>query len=231
MNFQVPNPSSSVTYNWDFGTGAAPATAMGPGPHSVTYTTSGNKNIDLSAGNTGGQTSVSSSLQVIPGTDANFSYAQGASYLEYNFTSLATGSGTITHNWDFGDGNSSNAANPTHTYSATGTYTVVQNVDSDCGSDQTSVDLVVTNIGLQEMLLSAWSIYPNPADASLTIEFQHNEADRLRLVDMSGRLLKEVQLPRTIRKVELSLEELSSGVYMLQLVSPRGLSVKRFQKK
>ncbi len=89
---------------------------------------------------------------------------------------------------------------------------------------------MVTNIGLQEMLQSAWSIYPNPADASLTIEFQHNEADRLRLVDMSGRLLKEVQLPRTIRKVELSLEELSSGVYMLQLVSPRGLSVKRFQK-
>jgi len=47
---------------------------------------------------------------------------------------------------------------------------------------------------------------------------------------MSGRLLKEVQLPRTTRKVELPLEELSSGVYMLQLVSPRGLSVKRFQK-
>ena len=172
----------------------------------------------------------SAALQVIPGTDANFSYVQGASYLEYNFTSLATGSGTLTYNWDFGDGNSSNAANPTHIYSATGTYTVVQNVDSDCGSDQTSVDLAVTNIGLQEMLQSAWSIYPNPADASLTIEFQHNEADRLRLVDMGGRLLKEVQLPKTIRKVELSLEELSSGVYMLQLVSPRGLSVKRFQK-
>ena len=230
MNFQVPNPSSSVTYNWDFGAGAAPATAFGPGPHSVTYGTSGNKNIDLSAGNTGGQTTVSSNLQVIPGTDANFSYAQGASYLEYNFTSLAAGSGTLTYNWDFGDGNSSSAANPTHTYSATGTYTVVQNVDSDCGSDQTSVDLVVTNIGLQEILQRAWSIYPNPADASLTIEIQHKEADRLRLVDMSGRLLKEVQLPKTMRKMELSLEELSSGVYMLQLISPRGLSVKRFQK-
>ncbi len=37
-----------TTYAWDFGAGASPATANTPGPHSVTYSTSGLKSITLS---------------------------------------------------------------------------------------------------------------------------------------------------------------------------------------
>lgn len=35
------------TYAWDFGSGASPATAVGKGPHIVTYSTAGTKNVKL----------------------------------------------------------------------------------------------------------------------------------------------------------------------------------------
>ena len=38
---------SFSSWNWSFGTGAQPASATGQGPHSVTYSTSGNKTISL----------------------------------------------------------------------------------------------------------------------------------------------------------------------------------------
>lgn len=41
-------------YEWNFGDGAQPATAMGSGPHSVIYTTEGNKAVSLTVSNTYG---------------------------------------------------------------------------------------------------------------------------------------------------------------------------------
>ena len=56
--------------------------------------------------------------------------------LTHDFTdaSTTTGSGT-TYMWDFGDGNTSTAQNPTHTYAAAGTYTVCLVVNDSCSAD------------------------------------------------------------------------------------------------
>ena len=40
--------SGSSTYAWDFGTDASPATAAGPGPHEVSYSSPGIKSVELS---------------------------------------------------------------------------------------------------------------------------------------------------------------------------------------
>jgi PKD repeat protein len=50
------------------------------------------------------------------------------------FTNESTGS-DLTFLWDFGDGNSSTAANPTHTYSAAASYTVTLTATNNLGSD------------------------------------------------------------------------------------------------
>lgn len=44
-------------------------------------------------------------------------------------------SNATSYAWDFGDGNTSTAATPVHTYIANGTYTVSLQVTSSCGSD------------------------------------------------------------------------------------------------
>jgi gliding motility-associated-like protein len=55
---------------------------------------------------------------------------------EITFTDLSTPAGTvISWAWDFGDGNSSNVQNPSHTYSAAGTYTVILTANDGTTSD------------------------------------------------------------------------------------------------
>lgn len=52
------------------------------------------------------------------------------------FTDLSTPSGTIiSWDWDFGDGNASTLQNPTHTYSAPGTYTVILTANDGSNAD------------------------------------------------------------------------------------------------
>ncbi|MFC5743212.1 alkaline phosphatase family protein [Dyella tabacisoli] len=68
---------------------------------------------------------------------ANFSVVVNG--LVANFADSSTdGSGTIgAHSWTFGDGGTSTAVNPSHTYAAAGTYSVTETV-SDSSSGKTS---------------------------------------------------------------------------------------------
>ena len=53
------NSSAGITsYSWNFGSGATPATATTAGPHTVSYSTSGNKSISLSVTSPGGSNSI-----------------------------------------------------------------------------------------------------------------------------------------------------------------------------
>ena len=57
--------------------------------------------------------------------------------------------GTIdTYNWSFGDGNSSASANPTHSYSADGTYTVSLTVTDNGGASDTAQTQVTVDDGI-----------------------------------------------------------------------------------
>ena len=70
--------------------------------------------------------------------------------LQVAFTDQSTDSdGTITsRTWNFGDGNTSNAQNPSHTYASAGTYTVTLTVtDNDGATDSTSQSVTVTSGG------------------------------------------------------------------------------------
>ena len=58
----------------------------------------------------------------------------GVSPLRVVFTNTSVGDFTQVH-WDFGDGTSSNSANPTHQYTSAGVYTVSLTVQGPGGSD------------------------------------------------------------------------------------------------
>lgn len=61
------------------------------------------------------------------------------------FTDLST-NGVSTWLWDFGDGNTSNVQNPSHNYTADGTYTVTLTVTNINGSDATTkTNYIVVN--------------------------------------------------------------------------------------
>ena len=80
----------------------------------------------------------------IPSIVAGFSASpkSGPPPLSVNFTEQATGDIT-SWNWDFGDGSTSTAQNPSHTYTDFGTYTVSLTVTGPQGSDtRTKTDYI-----------------------------------------------------------------------------------------
>lgn len=82
----------------------------------------------------------------LPTANANGPYAAEVN-IAINFSSAGSNDtdGTITsYLWDFGDGNTSSAANPSHAYSSTGTYNVsltVTDNDGGIGVDNTTATI------------------------------------------------------------------------------------------
>lgn len=61
----------------------------------------------------------------------------------FTFTGTASSSGIDSIRWNFGDGTTSSATNPIHTFSAVGTYHTCVWVYSACGSDRFCKDFVI----------------------------------------------------------------------------------------
>jgi|GEM_PF-2605127 len=75
---------------------------------------------------------------------ANFNVSTSNLTADFSNTSTDSDGSIVSYSWDFGDGNSSNSANPSHSYNAAGTYTVNLTVtDDDGASDSTSQPITV----------------------------------------------------------------------------------------
>ncbi|MEM9022144.1 MAG: PKD domain-containing protein [Bacteroidota bacterium] len=76
-----------------------------------------------------------------------FAYADSIAPLSYFFSNGSFGSQPLSYSWSFGDGNTSTALNPTHSYSVPGTYNVCLSImDSTGCSDSTCQVINVTAI-------------------------------------------------------------------------------------
>src|SRR5206468_3144743 len=131
--------SGAASYVWNFGDGST-STDANP---THTYAGIGTYTVKLVAMTSPGCTdSVSHDVKVntkptpaFSGTDACLGFAN-------SFTN--TSSGAASYMWNFGDGSTSTATNPTHTYGGTGTYTVklIAMTSSGC-TDSVSHDVKV----------------------------------------------------------------------------------------
>jgi len=75
---------------------------------------------------------------------AAFSYSPGAPALNQTVTFTDTSTNTpATWSWNFGDGSSSSVQNPSHAYTAAGTFTVTLRVTNAAGSNSTTRSLTV----------------------------------------------------------------------------------------
>ncbi|MCU0404888.1 MAG: PKD domain-containing protein, partial [Chitinophagaceae bacterium] len=127
-------------WKWDFGDGRT-STLQNP---SLLYLVAGSYTVKLTIykGATDSATIEKTAyINIYQEPVVNFSATNtdGCIPLKVQFNDLSTpGSGTIaSHNWDFGDGNSSTSANPSHTYTVTGRYNVNLTVRNSFGCVKT----------------------------------------------------------------------------------------------
>jgi PKD repeat protein len=162
------NATNAGTWNWlwRFGDGATSA-AQDP---SHTYTDIGTFNVTLVANNANCSDSVTHQVSVtpIPPVASFDEIPSGCEPLNIavNNTSLNTDTPGTTYRWDFGDGSTSTAKNPTYTYFDPGTY---------------RIELTVTGPGGTSNYSQVINAYPSPKayfEVSPTFVFVNDEKVR-----------------------------------------------------
>ena len=112
--------SAANTYTWTF-QGGATSTVSNP---SYTFPSAGTYTVMLQSLNGGCGADTTLNVIVTGPPTASFTAPAVCQNSPTGFTNTSTG-GAVVFKWSFGDGSTSNAASPTHTYAACGTYSVV----------------------------------------------------------------------------------------------------------
>ncbi|HOV74488.1 MAG TPA: PKD domain-containing protein [Candidatus Hydrogenedentes bacterium] len=169
----VAGRSPITSWAWDFGDGAN-STAQSP---SHTYTIAGVQTVTLTVDSATGS-STKTMIVNVGGPAAAFTADTTIGYgsLNVQFTNQSTpGTSPITgYLWNFGDSTTSTAANPDHTYSAPGFYTVSLTATSAVGSTtETKTDYIRV---YRRFYVDAASTASNPNGTSWTMAYKTVQA-------------------------------------------------------
>ena len=151
INFTNTGTNSGVSWAWNFGTGATPATSTDENPVGVVYATAGTKNVTLTTSDAGSGCSVTvtTTINIRQTPTASFtSNAPQCAGVGIDFANTGSIGGNWSYNWNFGPGASpatSLGQNPTGIlYTSSGTKTVTFTVaDQNC--TQTSTQTISIN--------------------------------------------------------------------------------------
>lgn len=162
VTFDNQSSSNATTFLWQF-PGGQPSTSNATNPV-VQYSTSGTFSVTLTAFNPSGSNSITKTsyitVQNIP--SSSFSYTVNGQTV--NFTNNSNGATSFL--WNFGDGNTSTQANPSHTYAAGGVYTVTLTSTNDCGSTTST-----QTVSLLAPPVASFTATPTSGCGPLTVQF------------------------------------------------------------
>jgi PKD repeat protein len=122
---------------------------------------------------------------------------------------------STSYSWDFGDGSTSTAVSPTHTFSSTGNFTVQLIAQNECGSDTASMQIAVTQLGVEE-LNTAIQLHNN---GNNTYEYYSPvKIDAVEVYNALGQQMNAV----TLANNTLDLSMVAKGVYYIRFTSVSG---------
>jgi PKD repeat protein len=227
-----------TTYAWDFGDGTvsnlhAPAhTYAAAGTYYVCLTVTDSSGGNILCTDTWCDSVVVAAPQ--PVCNAHFhANHSGGNNLNVHFSAPQNPPGTIAYAWDFGDGSTSTAFNPTHLYAQEGTYYVCLTVtDSSGGSGCTatwcdSVDVSNHPCGNGHDHLRTSSaltvgqpaglVYPNPVTENSILHIENTVGSvTFRIVDNMGKLVMEKE-NLSNGDFEFTKNNLSQGIYFYRI--------------
>lgn len=191
---------------WNF-PGGSPETSNEVSP-TVTYTEPGEYDITLTLLEAVG----ADTIRIIPVTV----YAQPVADISFtvdtasaNFTNSSSDGADFF--WNFGDTNTSMEESPTHTYDATGTYTVSFLVENGPCRDSVSLEVMIDVLSdLADLEELGVRLFPNPTSGQLTLT---GPARVYGIYDLTGRQLMDG------REGSQDLSALPAGVYMVGVLA------------
>ena len=184
----------------------------------------------------------------IPTTPSNchasfFMTPSDATLNNWTIQDFSTSSDSLSYFWDFGDGNTSTLASPSHTYATTSMYTVCLTVSNgSCSNTYCDSPLIdttlsghgVTTLNVQKMIFTGLAenkkqehsvkLFPNPAHNNIEIKYPFEKED---YTITATNLLGESVLCQNVNNITsgtviLNIEDLTSGIYLLQITSKNG---------
>ncbi len=149
VDFSDLSTGSPTSWSWDLGNGTTSnlqnpaAVYLNPGTYSVRLTVS-----NLSGSDT---KTVTNYITVAPTPVINFSANDSGSIcpgrlIQFNNLSTPGTAGNITYLWDFGDGNTSDLASPTHEYLNTGNYNISLSISNAAGCSNVLTKTAYINV-------------------------------------------------------------------------------------
>lgn len=221
----------NLSYTWNYGDGSAEENVI-DGAH--TYASTAPWTVTLTDTLYGwGVANCIDAATLATGDPAQASFTTTTNGLVASFTSTSTGTNITDHTWDFGDGESDNDANPTHTYAFGGTYTVCVTAFNACGASAQVCSPVTVSVitGMADLIQQNLAVYPNPSEGSVTLELNGIEsAASLNIFDVAGRNVFSEQLVIGNEfKKNINLQDVNAGTYLLQLVTEEGVATKKLQ--
>jgi PKD repeat protein len=171
VQFSDGSTGNAISWQWDFGDGTT-STARNP---IHVFTTSGFKRITLAIANGASSKRATRTLTVMPSAaPATFVFSPTTPGPGQTVQFADTTSGSPTSwRWDFGDGATSNAKNPSHVFARTGSYIVALTASNTSSLKQGSQTLSVTSISV---LTSAFTFAPASPAVGQAVQFTDTSA-------------------------------------------------------
>jgi len=154
-----------------------------------------------------------------PTADFSADQTSGLAPLTVTFTEQSSGT-VAAWQWDFGDGATSTAQSPTHTYSTVGTYTVSLTVSGPGGADTLTKTGFIVVSEVSGPPVADFSADPTSGPAPLTVSFADQSSGEVQswMWDLGDGTIKYEQNPSHTYEMP--------GVYTISLTvyGPTGLS-------
>ena len=212
---------------WSF-PGGSPTTAT-DSVVNVLYDAPGRYGVSLTVENGLGESTstLADSLDIRPFPTAAFDFA--TDQLSVAFQNSSTDGDDYL--WDFGDGNSSTAFEPVHTYAAPGLYDVTLTVSNPfCAAAQTLPALVETTSTRERDGFGRVGIRPNPFTDELFVQLDHVPVgSQMRVIDARGKVI--FWGPVESHRQRIHLPNLPAGLYFIALNSASGSYVERLVRE
>ena len=131
-----------------------------------------------------------------------------------------------TYEWDFGDGNTSDSENATHTYEEAGTFDVCLTAINDCGEDTECIQVTVTEEDLSTQD-QEWTeeikVFPNPTEDIVNFYIPQIKSGELTILDATGKIVLKSNINSEMTTINVA--HLVSGLYMYTITNNENQSI------